>query len=366
MFHMNTSVAPETSAAAETSGTPAGINHGLVAHLMVVTHFVMKDTLDRLTASNRYQKLSMTYERYIPVLVEGDIPPGELAARVGTSKQACSKVIKELEKLGFIERRKNPEDGRSTLLSLSDKGMQLLQDGNRITAEVHQRLAGAIGDEPMERMIDLLEKTCRGLGVELRSYPMLQRAMGKDANDRPTQLNILLQALTNHLRDTLLEDMSSKGFEGLRTNFGQILGMISREPRRIQYIASVIGISKQAAAVMSIEFETLGYVIREPDPEDKRQIILRLSPQGERLVKESIASVRALEERVRTLLGAEEYRQLEAIQADLYHVVAYQLEGASGGINIVPEKIQRLTDFLIEELGVTGVRTLAQHLLTIA
>lgn len=359
-------VAMITSANTETGRSPVAINHGLVAHLMVVTHFVMKDTLDRLTASNRYQKLSMTYERYIPVLVEGNISPGELAARVGSSKQACSKVIKELEKLEFIEGRQNPEDGRSRLLSLSQKGMQLLKDGNRATVEVHQELVDSIGSERMDLMIALLEKVCRGLEVELRSYPILQRATGETDNNRATRLNILLQALTGHMRDTLLADMSSKGFEGLRTNFGQILGMISREPRRIQYIASVIGISKQAAAAMAIEFESLGYVIRDPDPNDKRQIILRLSPQGERLVRESVASVRELESRVLTLLGEEDYRQLEAILADLYHTVAYQLSGTNGGINIVPEKIQQLTDYLLEELGVAGVRTLAQHLLTIA
>ncbi len=350
-----------TTTTPEKSDPPVGISHGLIAHLMVVTHFVMKDTLDKLTTSDRYEKLSMTYERYIPVLVEKDISPGELAARVGSSKQACSKVIKELEKLGLIERRQNPEDGRSQLLSLSEKGMQLLRDGTRITAEVQQYLAEQIGSERMDQMILLLEKVCQGLGVELRSYPRLQGTAGSGNRIR---LNMLLQAMTNHLRDTLLREMSSKGFKGLRTNFGQILGMISSEPRRIQYIASVIGISKQAAAVLAIDFETLGYVIRESDPDDKRQIILRLSPQGESLVRESIASVRALEKRVQALLGEADYRLLEGAMADLYHAVAYQM-GGSGITNIVPGKIQKLTEFLLEELGVAGVRTLAQHLLNV-
>ncbi len=346
--------------APDMSGSP-GISHGLVAHLMVVTHFVMKDTLDKLTASDCYQKLSMTYERYIPVLAEKDLSPGELAEQIGSSKQACSKVIKELEKLELIERRPNPEDGRSQLLSLSEKGWQLLRDGSRITTEVEQCLTEQIGQESMLHLIDLLETTCVGLGVELRTYPVLQKKLGQTDGDSPTRLNVLLQALTNHFRHTLLHEMSDKGFEGLRTSFGQILGMISREPRRIQYIASVIGISKQAAAHMSIEYEALGYVIREVDPNDKRQITLRLSPMGERLVRESIVSVKALERKVQSLLGDSSYQQLEAILAKLYNTVAYRLGGAS----IMPEKIQRLSDFLIEELGVAGVRTLAQHLMTI-
>ncbi|NHO65899.1 MarR family transcriptional regulator [Aestuariicella hydrocarbonica] len=341
------------------SGSP-GISHGLIAHLMVVTHFVVKDTLDKLTASNRYPKLSMTYERYIPVLAERDISPGELAARVGSSKQACSKVIKELEKLGLVERRQNPEDGRSRLLSLSDKGWQLLQDGSRVTAEVQQGLAEQLGSERMDQMVRLLEQTCQGLGIELRSYPALERLSDGIGHGRPTRLNILLQALTTHLRQALLQEMISQGFEGLRTNVGQILGMISREPRRIQYIASVIGISKQAAAVMAIELETLGYLIREADANDKRQIVLRLSAQGERLVQESITQVRALEKKISRLLGEDAYGQLEAILADLYNQVAYQLDGAS-----LPQTIKTMTDFLLKKLGVAGTRSLAQHLMTI-
>lgn len=351
----------------EVSEQAPGISHGLIAHLMVVTHFVMKDTLDKLTATNRYQKLSMTYERYIAVLAEGELSPGELACRVGSSKQACSKIIKELQKLELIDRRQNPEDGRSQLLFLSARGKELLKDGSRITAEVQQALTEQIGSERMQQMLTLLEKTCVGLGVEFRLYPALPKLSGDTVQSRPTRLNVLLQVLTNHLRQTLLKDMNGKGFEGLRTNFGQILGMISREPRRIQYIASVIGISKQAAAMMAIEFETLGYVIREEDPDDKRRIILRLSPEGERLVHASIASVRKLENTVQAELGEESFHQLETILADLYDTVTRQM-GTTEVMEMpstVPEKIRTLTDSLLEELGAKGVRTLAQHLMTI-
>ena len=339
----------------------SGIGYGFIAHLMTVTHFVSKETLDRLSDSRRYRKLSMTYERYIAILAEGEISPGGLAARVDSSKQACSKVIRELEKLGLIERHDNPEDGRSRLVSLSKGGLQLLHDGSRITGEVQQELAEKIGAERMDRLVVLLDKICQGLGVELSSYPALQKVTDTAGNRHPVRLNMLLQVLSNHLRDSLLENMKSQGFEGLRTNFGQILGAISREPRRIQYIASIVGISKQAAAMIAIDFEALGYINREPDPDDKRQIILSLSAKGERLVEESIASVRALENQVRVLLGDEAYQALESTLADLYSMVAYRLEGPA----IAPERLQKLTDYLFEQLGVEGVRTLAQHLTTV-
>ena len=347
------------------SDSPPGFNHGFIAHLMTVTHFVSKETLDKLSDSKQYRKLSMTYERYMVVLAEGEISPGELAARVGSSKQACSKVIRELEKLGLIDRHDNPEDGRSRLLSLSGRGIQLLRDGSRITAEVQHELAEKIGGERMDRVVELLNRVCRELGVELRATPALQKVTNAIGNSRSMRLNMLLQALTGYLRDTLLREMNDKGYEGLRANSGQILGAISREPRRIQYIASIIGISKQAASMMAKEFETLGYVNREPDPDDKRQIILSLSAKGEQLVEESIAGVIALEKKIRGLLGSGDYGELEAIMADLYATATCRLGGATPiEGNIAAGKIQKLTDYLFEELGVEGVRTLARHLTT--
>src|SRR4051812_41543231 len=50
--------------------------------------------------------------------------PSELAARRGMSKQAVNYLLGELERLGYLERRADPDDGRSKRVALTARGEQ--------------------------------------------------------------------------------------------------------------------------------------------------------------------------------------------------------------------------------------------------
>ncbi|NHO64590.1 MarR family transcriptional regulator [Aestuariicella hydrocarbonica] len=342
-------------------------SQGLVAHLIAVTHFVQKSTQDRLMASQRYEKLSLSYEGYISLLAEQDHSPGELAAKLGISKQACSKVIRELETLDYIERRKHPQDSRSSLLSLSAKGRQLLQDGVQHMVELQHEFASKVGEERLQELIGLLEALCRIRKIELPELRVLESTMdgehaGSDAfKSGSTRLNQLSSVLNREFRRALFTSLSDKGFQGLRANLGQVLGLISQEGQKIQYIASVTGVSKQAVAVTAAELEQQGYIVREPDPTDKRQVILRLSPLGSELLVEILASVRELEASIHKALGDDKYRALEETLATLYLEVAAQ----HGSMGALPGKIRQLSEELLAELGAAGAYALAQRLMTI-
>src|SRR5262245_11625201 len=50
--------------------------------------------------------------------------PSELAARRGMSKQAVNYLLGELERLGYLERRADPDDRRSKRIVLTGRGEQ--------------------------------------------------------------------------------------------------------------------------------------------------------------------------------------------------------------------------------------------------
>lgn len=334
-----------------------GNAQGLVAHLMVLAHFVHRSTLERLSADGRYKKLSLTFEGYISLLAQRDYTPGELAEHLGVSKQTCSQTLRELDRLGLVSRRRNPRDSRSSIVSLSEQGLALLQDGITITGDIHRQFADQVGADKLEQLLRILEKLCAVLDIQT---PTLN-ALGPAGGQRPTRLNVLLPALNGYFHNTLLAALTERGFAGLKSSFGQVLGVISRNGRTIQYIASVIGISKQAIAATAADLEQHGYIVRESDPDDKRQSILRLSPQGQKLLAASIACVRALETDIHRLLGDSDYTLLENVLATLYIQVADHYDAVS----VLPAKIQQLSDYLLAELGVSGAQALAQQLMTL-
>src|SRR3990172_12927371 len=52
--------------------------------------------------------------------------PSELAARLGMSKQAVNYLLGELERLGYLERRPDPEDLRSRRIALTSRGSSVV------------------------------------------------------------------------------------------------------------------------------------------------------------------------------------------------------------------------------------------------
>ncbi len=332
------------------------VGRGLVAHLMVISHFVHKNTLEKLLHDGRYGKLSLAYADYMPALAEGSCTPGQLAARLNTSKQACSKIIRELEKLALVQRSPNPADSRSSLLSLTDKGLQLLRDGMQLTVEIHAELARSVGAETLQELERVLLELCAALGVEQPSYRFASAELGS-----APKLNALLTLLSEALRQRLAVEIAESGFDGLKTSFGQIIGLLGRQGRHVQYMASILGISKQSVAVTVAEMDAQGYVQRAPDPSDRRQVIVRLSPKGENLLARSVSCSLALQDEIRALLGEADFHLLESTLEALYLQMAERYDSAG----VLPARIQQLSDFLLDELGVAGTRTLAQHLLSI-
>ncbi|QEH40824.1 MarR family winged helix-turn-helix transcriptional regulator [Chitinophaga sp. XS-30] len=80
----------------------------------------------------------------------------ELAKKARITKQAMSKVVKNLVATGFIYTRKHETDNRATVICLTDKGKQLLIDAYERVEEIQQYYTGIIGEQDTEVLRDIL------------------------------------------------------------------------------------------------------------------------------------------------------------------------------------------------------------------
>lgn len=83
-------------------------------------------------------------------------------------------------------------------------------------------------------------------------------------------------------------------------------------------LARALGITKQAAAKMTDELETAGYIARTPDPSDGRRKLLVLTPRAVEFLELSAAEFDAIAERWRETVGE---RHFERLLDDLEKVV---------------------------------------------
>ena len=91
----------------------------------------------------------------------GPIPPSELAACERVQRPMATRVIARLEDSGLVERAADPTDGRSSLVSITAEGRELLDRvRTRKDAFLAQRLEGLSAEEVavLERAADVLER----------------------------------------------------------------------------------------------------------------------------------------------------------------------------------------------------------------
>jgi DNA-binding MarR family transcriptional regulator len=89
--------------------------------------------------------------------------PSELAVRLGMSKQALNYLLGELERLGYLERRPDPEDLRSKLIALTPRGVSMGLAMREAVGELEAAWAEGLGAERFSQLRALLLDLNRGV-----------------------------------------------------------------------------------------------------------------------------------------------------------------------------------------------------------
>lgn len=94
--------------------------------------------------------------------------PSDLAARMRVSKQALNYLLGSLERLGYLERCPDPDDGRARRIALTDRGRSLVPVVRSTVGEVEREWAEALGPDRFAELRDLLLQLTTVVSPELR------------------------------------------------------------------------------------------------------------------------------------------------------------------------------------------------------
>lgn len=108
---------------------------------------------------------NIAHTRLFPYLdLTGGTRPSELAARSGVSKQNLNYLLNELEKMGYLTRVADPDDGRAKLVQVTEAGRTAMLKGLGVFKELEVELSKTMDESTMkglktglERVVDLLD-----------------------------------------------------------------------------------------------------------------------------------------------------------------------------------------------------------------
>jgi DNA-binding MarR family transcriptional regulator len=89
--------------------------------------------------------------------IENGTPSTALGPRMGMEATSLSRVIKNLEDKGWIERRKNPQDGRGALVFLTKSGLAKRQQARDAVIHFNTVLKQYLGEDQLKQLLISLQ-----------------------------------------------------------------------------------------------------------------------------------------------------------------------------------------------------------------
>jgi DNA-binding MarR family transcriptional regulator len=81
-----------------------------------------------------------------------------LAARLNISKQAAAKIVQRLVILGYVTLTERPDDRRARLVNFSERGLALLEAGERQKIALEKKLLKDIPADDQSRFLTVLKR----------------------------------------------------------------------------------------------------------------------------------------------------------------------------------------------------------------
>ncbi len=108
----------------------------------------------------------------------GAVRVTELAERAHITQQAMGKILKELERIGYIVRDIDSNDKRAKKIRLTDRGLQLVEDSLQVVADVRAHYVSQVGEEALANLEGQMSKVVSGIKLEYLPESWADPALG--------------------------------------------------------------------------------------------------------------------------------------------------------------------------------------------
>lgn len=133
--------------------------HNIELKILIGLHRNVR-SLDKRT-SDIAAKYKLTFSQFMvleALYSKGDMSVGEVRDYILSSVGTIPLVVKNLEKMELIKRRTDEKDKRISILHLTDKGKEIIQEVAPQNEQMVLEYMSVLNDEEKKQMVNLLKK----------------------------------------------------------------------------------------------------------------------------------------------------------------------------------------------------------------
>lgn len=105
-----------------------------------------------------FEEIQPGHNTVLRYLGEDGARPSELAAKAGVTRQAVTKLLDDLERLGLAKREPDPADGRRVVVRYTPRGLAALKVARTRMNQLERRYASQVGANHWRTARDVLEE----------------------------------------------------------------------------------------------------------------------------------------------------------------------------------------------------------------
>ena len=116
-----------------------------------ITEIVLR-TLEPLGLTGKHLGVLLTLKE------KGPIPQQEIGHCIKVDRTTMVQIVDDLEKLGLVERKDNPEDRRAYSLSVTAKGKETLTKGLHLVTSAEREFFGDLSVKDQKELVRILKQ----------------------------------------------------------------------------------------------------------------------------------------------------------------------------------------------------------------
>jgi DNA-binding MarR family transcriptional regulator len=126
------------------------------ATLMFIGHRAVEARVMDALAAAGADDITLAQSRLLQRLDPRGMRLTDLADQARVTKQTAGALVDQLERAGYVVRRRDASDARARLVVLSDKGLALCQTAGAEVAKIEDEWREFLGDKTFRQMHDAL------------------------------------------------------------------------------------------------------------------------------------------------------------------------------------------------------------------